>query len=50
MARYFGYFNLALTDYLEFRFYGEPIKIGEYDPGLRGAMGRTTHQALLRTV
>ena len=39
MARYFGYFNLVLTDYLEFRFYGEPIKIGEYDPGLRRAMG-----------
>ena len=37
MARYFGYSNLVLTDYLEFRFYrngvsyGEPIKIGEYD-------------------
>jgi predicted helicase len=37
MARYFGYTNLVLTDYLEFRFYrnGEPyedpIKIAEYD-------------------
>ncbi len=37
MARYFGYSNLVLTDYLEFRFYrngvsyGEPIKIGECD-------------------
>lgn len=37
MARYFGYSNLVLTDYLEFRFYrnglryGEPIKIGESD-------------------
>jgi len=37
MARYFGYANLVLTDYLEFRFYrngqsyGEPIKIGDYD-------------------
>ncbi len=37
MARYFGYSNLVLTDYLEFRFYrngvsyGDPIKIGEYD-------------------
>jgi len=37
MARYFGYTNLVLTDYLEFRFYrngqnyGEPIKIGNYD-------------------
>ncbi|OHA52167.1 MAG: hypothetical protein A3A97_04630 [Candidatus Terrybacteria bacterium RIFCSPLOWO2_01_FULL_40_23] len=37
MTRYFGYSNLVLTDYLEFRFYrnglayGEPIKIGEYN-------------------
>lgn len=37
MSRYFGYTNLVLTDYLEFRFYrngipyGEPIKIGEYN-------------------
>jgi len=37
MARYFGYANLVLTDYLEFRFYRngvryeEPIKIGEYN-------------------
>jgi len=37
MARYFGYTNLILTDYLEFRFYrdgipyGEPVKIAEYD-------------------
>ena len=37
MARYFGYSNLILTDYLEFRFYrngygyGEPIKIADYD-------------------
>ena len=37
MARYFGYTNLVLTDYLEFRFYrngqryNEPIKIAEYD-------------------
>ncbi len=37
MARYFGYSNLVLTDYLEFRFYrngvsyGGPIKIGECD-------------------
>lgn len=37
MARYFGYANLVLTDYLEFRFYRngiryeEPIKIGKYD-------------------
>lgn len=37
MARYYGYTNLVLTDYLEFRFYrngiryGEPIKIADYD-------------------
>jgi len=37
MARYFGYANLVLTDYVEFRFYRngfryqEPIKIATYD-------------------
>lgn len=37
MARYFGYTNLVLTDYIEFRFYRnglcyeEPIKIANYD-------------------
>src|SRR3989344_3771857 len=37
MIRYFGYANLVLTDYLEFRFYrnglpyGESLKIGEYN-------------------
>ena len=37
MARYFGYTNLVLTDYLEFRFYRnglpyeQPIKIASYD-------------------
>ncbi|KKR25994.1 MAG: Adenine specific DNA methyltransferase [Microgenomates group bacterium GW2011_GWC1_39_7] len=37
MTRYFGYSNLVLTDYLEFRFYRngiryeEPIKIANYD-------------------
>jgi len=37
MTRYFGYTNLVLTDYLEFRFYRnglpyeEPIKIASYD-------------------
>ena len=41
MARYFGYENLILTDYIEFRFYrngiayGEPIKIAEYDKSSR---------------
>ncbi len=37
MARYFGYTNLVLTDYIEFRFYrnglryDEPIQIAKYD-------------------
>ena len=37
MARYYGYTNLVLTDYIEFRFYRnglryeEPIKIASYD-------------------
>jgi predicted helicase len=37
MARYYGYTNLVLTDYVEFRFYRngeryeEPIKIANYD-------------------
>lgn len=37
MTRYFGYANLILTDYVEFRFYRnglkyeEPIKIAQYD-------------------
>ncbi|RJR29247.1 DNA methyltransferase [Candidatus Microgenomates bacterium] len=37
MSRYFGYSNLVLSDYAEFRFYrngvtyGEPIKIASYD-------------------
>lgn len=37
MARYYGYTNLVLTDYVEFRFYrnglpyGESIKIAEYN-------------------
>lgn len=37
MSRYFGYDNLVLSDYVEFRFYrlgvpyGEPIKIADYD-------------------
>ena len=37
MARYFGYANLVLTDYVEFRFYRNgltyqtPIKIAQYD-------------------
>lgn len=41
MSRYFGYANLVLTDYIEFRFYrngipyGEPIKIAEIDKHCR---------------
>jgi len=41
MSRYFGYTNLVLTDYVEFRFYrngfsyGEPIKIANYDKANR---------------
>ncbi|MFH1601635.1 MAG: type ISP restriction/modification enzyme [Candidatus Shapirobacteria bacterium] len=41
MSRYFGYANLILTDYVEFRFYrnglpyGDPIKIAEYDKNSR---------------
>lgn len=41
MERYFGYENLILTDYLEFRFYrngepyGEKISIGTYDKNSR---------------
>ena len=37
MTRYYGYTNLVLTDYVEFRFYRnglryeEPIKIANYD-------------------
>src|SRR3989344_5749967 len=37
MARYYGYTNLVLTDYVEFRFYRnglpyeEPIKVADYD-------------------
>src|SRR3989338_4583748 len=40
MVRYYGYANLVLTDYVEFRFYRngyaycEPVKIANYD--LRG--------------
>jgi len=41
MTRYYGYTNLVLTDYLEFRFYrngiqyGEPIKVADYDIKVR---------------
>lgn len=45
MSRYFGYANLVLTDYVEFRFYrngiiyGEPIKIAEYNKADRSITG-----------
>ena len=41
MSRYYGYANLVLTDYVEFRFYrnglpyGEPIKIAEFNKSSR---------------
>ena len=41
MDRYFGYHNLILTDYVEFRFYrngvryGEPITIATFDKTIR---------------
>lgn len=41
MSRYYGYTNLVLTDYVEFRFYrngipyGEPIKIAEINKNAR---------------
>lgn len=44
MARYYGYTNLVLTDYVEFRFYrngirhGIPISIGKADKTLRTIM------------
>src|SRR3989338_8231999 len=53
MARYFGYSNLILTDYLEFRFYrngygyGEPIKIADYDLKERTIKARSENYDLL---
>src|SRR3989344_3058945 len=53
MARYFGYSNLILTDYLEFRFYrngygyGEPIKIADYDLKERTVKARSENYDLL---
>lgn len=47
MARYFGYENLVLTDYIEFRFYRngisycEPIKIAEFDQKKRIITAKT---------
>jgi predicted helicase len=48
MARYFGYANLILTDYVEFRFYrngiayGEPIRIADTDKKSR--IFKTLHE------
>lgn len=53
MARYFGYANLVLTDYLEFRFYRngikyqEPIKLAAYDLKNRTVTPLTEHYDLL---
>src|SRR3989344_1293605 len=53
MARYFGYSNLVLTDYLEFSFYrngygyGEPIKIADYDLKERTVKSRPENYDLL---
>jgi len=57
MTRYFGYANLILTDYLEFRFYrngekyGESIKIGEYDLKTRTITpNQDNYQNLAKTI
>lgn len=48
MSRYYGYTNLVLTDYLEFRFYrnglpyGENIKVAGYDKSNRRIIPHTT--------
>ena len=53
MARYFGYANLVLTDYVEFRFYrnglsyGEPIKIADYDLKVRTIKPRSENYELI---
>ena len=54
MARYFGYANLILTDYIEFRFYRngtkycEPIKIAEVDIQNRALAPKSESYALLQ--
>lgn len=54
MARYYGYENLVLTDYLEFRFYrngqkyGEPIAIATYDKKNRSIIQNQQHFELLQ--
>lgn len=53
MARYFGYANLILTDYTEFRFYrngiayGEPIKIADFDKKTRRITSYSEHYEYL---
>lgn len=53
MTRYFGYANLILTDYVEFRFYrnglayGEPIKIADYDSKARTITPHSEHYEYL---
>lgn len=54
LARYYGYDNLVLTDYLEFRFYrnglkyGEPISIASYDKKRRTLSYNSENFELLR--
>lgn len=57
MSRYFGYANLVLTDYVEFRFYrngiiyGEPIKIADYNLQKRAVSPLpTNYDNLLKTL
>jgi len=57
MRRYYGYTNLVLTDYLEFRFYrnglyyAEPIKIAEYNLKTRKITPMTdNYEYLARTL
>lgn len=53
MTRYFGYANLVLTDYVEFRFYrngepyGEPIKIADCELKARKIIPHTQNYELL---
>ncbi len=56
MSRYYGYDNLVLTDYLEFRFYrnglpyGTPIIIGSYNKNTRAiTTNREQYEYLART-
>ncbi|MBL1121398.1 MAG: DNA methyltransferase [Ignavibacteriae bacterium] len=54
MNRYFGYANLVLSDYLEFRFYRngfryqEPIKLAEYDKNSRSITPKPENFDLLK--